>query len=137
MTTPCLKCTNCLLEKFTECLHPPEPSYREWSRSKWGANKPLVLDAHRASLLAGAVGLVGEAAEVLERMKKVVFHEHPLDGEMMNRLAHELGDTRFYFEQLSIDLGMTVEHIERLNREKLDKRYPEGFSALRSQQREE
>lgn len=135
--TPCLKCTNCLLEKFTECLNRPEPSYREWSRSKWGANKPLVLDPQRASLLAGAVGLVGEAAEVLGRMKKVVFHEHPLDGEMMNKLALELGDTRFYFEQLSIDLGMTIEHIERLNRQKLDKRYPEGFSPQRSLNRTE
>lgn len=134
--TPCLKCTECLRENFTACLNPPAAQdYRAWSRSKWGALKPLTLDARTASLAAGAMGLAGEAGEVDDLIKKHVFHGHPLDEKLRAKLFEELGDVYFYFNQLLIDLGVTVEHIEFLNRKKLDERYPAGFDSERSMKR--
>lgn len=108
-----------------------ELPYREWSRSKWGAHAPRVLDSHYSSLLAGAVGLAAESGELLDVMKKVVFHQHSL-GDSKEKLLKELGDVRYYFEQLLIDLDVTMAEVESMNREKLNARYKAGFTSEES-----
>lgn len=105
--------------------------YRKWSRSKWGAHFPAVFDPQHASLLAGAIGLAAESGEFLDVVKKVMFHGHKL-GESREKMLKELGDVRYYLEQVLIDLNTTMEEIERLNREKLNARYKAGFTSEES-----
>lgn len=73
----------------------------------------------------GAMGLAGESGEVADLLKKVLFHDRPLDRE---KLILELGDVRWYMECLCYVIGTTMEEVERMNFEKLSKRYPDGYS---------
>ena len=52
-------------------------------------------------------------------------------------MAKELGDVAWYLAVASAAIGYDLETIMRMNIEKLKKRYPEGFSTERSQNREE
>lgn len=45
----------------------------------------------------GAMGLAGEAGEVADLLKKVLFHDRELDRD---KLIQELGDVRWYLECL-------------------------------------
>ena len=58
---------------------------------------------------------------------------HPLDRE---HLAGELGDVAWYLAEAATALGMPLEDILRANLEKLERRYPDGFSTERSVGRE-
>lgn len=81
-----------------------------------------------------AMGLAGESGEFIDLIKKQVFHGHPADRQ---KLLLELGDIRWYMEAAMIALGTNMEEIERLNTEKLRKRYPECFSTEQSINRKE
>lgn len=71
-----------------------------------------------------AMGLVGEAAECSEHIKKNAYHGHVLNRD---GLKEELGDVLFYAANLARVLGYTLEEIALHNNEKLLKRYPQGF----------
>lgn len=75
----------------------------------------------RDALLMGAMGLAGETGEVVDALKKQIFH-----GKLQDRLTllNELGDVRWYLEYLLIALDSSIEEIEKLNIEKLLARYP-------------
>lgn len=81
-----------------------------------------------------AMGMVGEAAETLEHMKKVLDQGHELDEA---KLIEEAGDTLWYIAKLARICGITLEELAWQNIEKLKKRYPEGFDANLSINREE
>ncbi len=85
-------------------------------------------------LLNGVMGLCGEAGEVIDIVKKHLFHLHPLDAY---KLKDELGDVAWYLALTSHALGLTLEEVLEHNIEKLKKRYPEGFSAEKSLHRTE
>lgn len=82
----------------------------------------------------GALGISGEAGEVTDYIKKVLFHGHELDRD---KLAKELGDVLWYVALLSEAIGINMETIAETNVEKLRKRYPEGFSNMASLERKE
>ena len=82
----------------------------------------------------GVMGLCGEAGEVIDIVKKHLFHLHPLDAD---KLKDELGDVAWYLALTSHALGLTLEEVLEHNIEKLKKRYPEGFSAEKSLHRQE
>lgn len=75
------------------------------------------------------MGIAGEAGEVCDYLKKVVFHKHHLDHE---KLKKELGDVLWYIATLATTAGLTLHEIAVANIEKLKARYPEGFSEERS-----
>jgi NTP pyrophosphatase (non-canonical NTP hydrolase) len=81
-----------------------------------------------------ALGMAGEAGEVADLCKKVLFHGHSLDKD---KLAKELGDCLWYAAALSNLIGFTLSDIAKLNVEKLKTRYPEGFSKEASINRKE
>ena len=85
-------------------------------------------------LVNGALGLTGEAGEVADLVKKHTMQGHGLNAE---HVAKELGDCLWYVAETATAIGYDLETIMRMNIEKLEKRYPEGFSAERSQNREE
>jgi NTP pyrophosphatase (non-canonical NTP hydrolase) len=70
--------------------------------------------------LLGAVGLSGEAGEVLELHKKWLLHGKPLSRE---KLLLELGDVLWYLTLLSRIHGITFAEIIHANIAKLEARY--------------
>lgn len=75
------------------------------------------------------MGLSGEAGEVTDYLKKIVFHGHEFDPE---KLEKELGDVLWYVAAIATTAGLSLEEIAVLNIEKLRKRYPSGFSSVDS-----
>ncbi len=80
-------------------------------------------------LLNGVMGLCGEAGETIDMVKKHLHQGHKLDRE---KLARELGDIAWYLAETAQALDLTLEDVLRLNLQKLQSRYPEGFSTERS-----
>lgn len=76
-----------------------------------------------AHLLHMAVGISGEAGELLDAVKKAVIYCKPID---MDNVIEELGDLEFYMEGLRDKLGITREQCLEANITKLGKRYAAG-----------
>ena len=88
----------------------------------------------RELLLNSALGLCGESGEVADLVKKHRFQGHDLD---FDHIAKELGDVAWYLAVGAYAIGFDLESIFRMNIEKLEARYPDGFSADRSLHRAE
>lgn len=88
----------------------------------------------RLRLLDWAMGLAGETGELVDHIKKHVFHGHELD---IQHIAEELGDIGWYRAQMATDLALDLDDIEAANLAKLVARYPAGFTEERSLGREE
>ena len=93
-----------------------------------------ITNAPDDKIMNGCMGLNGEAGECIDLLKKARFQGHELDREKM---IEELGDVLWYCAELACGLGVTLEEVARRNIEKLKRRYPEGFDAERSRNREE
>ena len=85
-------------------------------------------------LLEAVMGLNGEAGECQEIVKKAMFHGHPLDTA---DLLLEAGDVLWYLTELCNELGVGIDTLARINLQKLEKRYPDGFSHEASRERKE
>ena len=91
-------------------------------------------DLSQKDILINAVmGLCGESGEATDIVKKHLFQGHDLDKE---KLAKELGDIAWYLAEAATALNIDLDDIFTANIEKLRKRYPEGFDASRSINRE-
>ena len=88
----------------------------------------------RELLLNSALGLCGESGEVADLVKKHLFQGHDLD---LDHVAKELGDISWYLAAGAYAIGLDLESIFRVNKEKLEARYPDGFSADRTLHRAE
>lgn len=80
-------------------------------------------------ILNGAMGLNGEAGEVIDMLKKYMFQGHNLDIE---HIAKELGDCLWYIAVCAKGAGYTLDEIAQMNVSKLRKRYPDGFEVEKS-----
>lgn len=78
-----------------------------------------------ADVVWNVLGLVGEAGEVAEYLKKTLYHQHPEDRE---KLKKELGDVLWYVAAIATKLGLSLGDIALANLAKLEKRYPDGYS---------
>jgi NTP pyrophosphatase (non-canonical NTP hydrolase) len=107
-------------------------TYQKFVASTSGAYKELTKDDGR--IAAAALGLVGEAGEASEVIKKGLFHGHGIKTEELHK---ELGDVLWYVAELCNASGTTLEAVIQGNMEKLKRRYPNGFSAERSIARED
>ena len=85
--------------------------------------------SERDILINGVMGLCGESGEVIDLVKKHLAQGHPLDR---TALAGELGDVAWYLAETAHVLGFTLEDILQGNLDKLQARYPEGFSTEHS-----
>jgi NTP pyrophosphatase (non-canonical NTP hydrolase) len=88
---------------------------------------------HKDLLANFALGMIGEAAEVTEPIKKFVYHGHDLD---LPNIKKEIGDVLFYLAGLATLTGLDLGDIAKANIEKLKARYPDGFDSLKSVNRE-
>lgn len=88
--------------------------------------------AFRRAILA--LGLAGETGEAVELVKKAIGHGHDMNRAI---LAKELGDVLWYIAVLAAEYDLDLNTIGTLNIEKLQRRYPEGFSSEASRSRVE
>lgn len=76
-----------------------------------------------------AFGLMGETGEVVDLLKKHLFHGHELDRD---KLKTELGDIMWYVATIATTAGIDMDDVAESNIAKLKARYPDGFSEERS-----
>lgn len=87
---------------------------------KSGATIASEIDGDDAHMMHMAIGISGEAGELLDAIKKRVIYRKELDRE---NVLEELGDLEFYLEGLRQQLGITREECLAANIQKLGKRY--------------
>lgn len=92
--------------------------------------------AHRpqAQLIIAALGLAGESGEVADHVKKMLAQGHDLDTQ---HVAKELGDILWYVVLACDAINVPLGNVMQMNIDKLRKRYPDGFDAERSRNRED
>ena len=101
--------------------------------SKPGDEIAALMTANEAHLLHMAVGVSGEAGELLDAVKKAVVYQKPLDRE---NVVEELGDLRFYMAGLMNALNISEQEILYATNKKLGKRYASGsYSNEQAQER--
>jgi len=82
------------------------------------------LTPQRAHVLHMAVGISGEAGELLDAIKKYTIYGKPLDRE---NVVEELGDLEFYMEGLRAAFNISRSETLTANKHKLlGKRYASG-----------
>jgi len=77
-----------------------------------------------ARILHAILGIVTEAGELADALKKVMFYGREMDGW---KFIEELGDGRWYEELLCDALNTDMEEVKEMNIRKLKKRYPDQF----------
>lgn len=105
-------------------------TFDEYQKAAYRTKRPD--QSHRDDLLNFALGLTGEAGEAGDYIKKVIFHGHEMDPEVLKK---ELGDVLWYVAGLATTVGLRLEDIAEGNIAKLKQRYPQGFSFEGSQNR--
>ncbi len=85
-------------------------------------------------IMEGCLGISGESGELVDLIKKWVFHEKPLDEIHVKK---ELGDVLWYAALLCESFGWKMSEIMELNIEKLKARYPDGFNPTQANNRKE
>ena len=82
-----------------------------------------------AAVVYPTLGLVGEAGEVAEKIKKLIRDENGIEGMTEAKkleIAKELGDVLWYLANLSHDLGFTLAQVAVMNINKLTDRNTRG-----------
>ncbi len=73
------------------------------------------------------LGLVGEAGEVADKVKKVLRDNNgEFDLEVKRLIKYELGDVLWYVAQLSTELGFDLDDVAETNLRKLSSRVKRG-----------
>lgn len=78
--------------------------------------------------LHAAVGISGEAGEIIDAIKKIWIYNKEPDSVYHTNILEELGDLNFYMQYLQNTYHITDEQIIEANIKKLQKRYKQGYS---------
>jgi len=105
----------------------PEMDYPSFVHSRTKKMPTELLD-----MVHMAMGVSGEAGELLDAVKKTFAYNKPLDRA---NVLEELGDIIFYVQGMANIMGWDLYEIVEHNREKLTKRYPVGYSDTAAQAR--
>ena len=95
-------------------------SYQQFVKSR---TKDIGSDT--LDMLHMAVGISGEAGELLDAIKKIWVYETCPDWE---NITEELGDLLFYIQGMANILGIPLQVLIDQNMNKLTKRYPQGYT---------
>lgn len=88
-------------------------------------------------LLTAAIGLSAETGEFAEIIKKCIFQGKEMTEHTHYHAVRELGDVMWYWMQAVHALNITANEVIEENIRKLEARYPGGFEATRSENRQE
>jgi NTP pyrophosphatase (non-canonical NTP hydrolase) len=84
------------------------------------------LHEQRVDLIHAALGMAGEAGEVVDLLKKSMYYGKPLDVE---KVKEEAGDLLWYIASVMCRaLDCTLEELAMYNVDKLRARYPEKYT---------
>ena len=72
-----------------------------------------------------ALGLAGEAGQVVDLVKNYTFRGQKLDRQ---QLTHEMVDVLWYLSQIAEWADIPFDDVAKNNIAELNRRYPEGFS---------
>ncbi len=86
---------------------------------------PKTLGSRESVLMNGVLGLVGEAGEVADLIKKWCYHDHELDQQ---KVIKEIGDILFYVALTAVAMQIDLADVAQQNIDKLTLRYPNGFN---------
>lgn len=102
-----------------------EQSHQEMVRALAKPGKDIIkeLDPIGAHILHMAVGISGEAGEIIDAVKKATVYNQKIDRD---NIIEELGDLEFYMHGLRDALKISRQETLMHNMKKLSKRY-EGF----------
>ncbi len=102
--------------------------YLEWSgtieNSDFNAIRERLSDEN-IRLLHACMGLSGESGEVVDAFKKHLLYGKPLDR---GNLLEECGDILWYMGVMIRTLGSSFDEVMQMNHDKLNKRYPTGYT---------
>lgn len=84
-------------------------------------------------IINAVMGLSGESGEIIDYIKKALFHNKPCDPVV---LVKELGDCLFYMNWLAWLYGIDWSEIMTTNLAKLQARYPNGFNFIAANNRD-
>lgn len=83
------------------------------------------LASAQGDVLHMALGIAGEAGEVIDVVKKNYVYDQELDT---THLREEIGDLLFYIQGMHNIFGWAIAETMQRNMDKLRKRYPNGYS---------
>lgn len=92
--------------------------------SKPGDQIKEELTGRQAHMLHMAVGISGEAGEILDAIKKHTIYQKSLD---VANVVEELGDLEFFMEGLRATIGVSRDEVLAKNMNKLSVRYHKGL----------
>lgn len=96
----------------------------------------LKADTEQMMKIHAAVGVAGEAGELLDAVKKVYIYGQTLNAERLNNIIEEMGDIEFYLQAMRNLFSLDRQMILNLNAIKLSKRYRDlTFTVKESVQR--
>ena len=84
-----------------------------------------IKDQNLLRLLHSVMGLSGEMGEFTDSVKKSIMYGKELD---VKNLKEEIGDLLWYMSIALDSLGSSFEEVMKLNHDKLEARYPGGFT---------
>lgn len=77
-------------------------------------------------LMYPLIGLSGEVGELCNRIKKVYRRQTPIRYIDLYHIEAEMGDILWYMAEICTQLNLNLNHIARMNIDKLDKRKEAG-----------
>lgn len=109
-------------------------SYDNFVRTKTKKGKDILksLNPIATDLLHASLVLSTETGELLDAVKKATIYGQPLD---LTNIREELGDIEFALAMVRNTLGFSRASIIEGNMNKLNKRYPEGYSDDKAKER--
>lgn len=111
-------------------------TYQDWALTKERKGYDKVAErintGSSGQLLHGALGLSGEAGELLDAVKKHIMYGKELDRA---NVLEEAGDALWYLSLVLESVGSNFSEVMQLNHDKLEKRYPGGFTEALAQLR--
>lgn len=78
------------------------------------------------NLVYPTLGLMGEAGEFSEKVKKLIRGDRKLDDEYRTQMIYELGDIFWYISAACDELGSSMEEAATMNIQKLEDRKSRG-----------
>lgn len=112
-----------------------QAAYAEMVRNltKKGEDIVRTFSSKEAEMIHAAIGIAGEAGEVLDAIKKAVIYQRLLNRD---NLIEELGDIEFYMEGMRQLLNVTRDEVLQANMDKLAIRYRSGgYTDAQAQER--
>lgn len=95
-------------------------AYQEASRRTLNVDWP-----EREQIANAVMGLTGEAGEIADLFKKKLYHGHDVSAM---QIIDELGDLMWYLAAIASLEGLSLSDIAQANIDKLQRRYPNGFT---------